>query len=336
MSEGQSKQVTIVGAAAYIAGPLIRLLKEHGYKTVALVRPSSDPSSLAGLTDTLLRGELGDFQFVEKASRGSVAIIDLVNQLNPPCQTLAAQLENDVPPLEACLYAGLKHGALVVYTSGNFSLPTRGRSGKLDASLIPQPAPELQQAGFLSHWPTFGHIGEMDGVMILAETKHRCEHLVHSFGQLHPRSRACTLIPAATYGPGLSGRVSFWDSVPAWYLAGYFKDFMTGFIHIEDLCRCYLAVIERGRSGGRYLAAGQPMRVSDFVRLYAAAAGVPIDRFPPPGVFANPQDLSYDDSATQSELAIKWERDLQGALAEHMEYLRQYGKLTLSAPGLAG
>ena len=332
MPEGQSKQVTVVGAASYIGGPLLRCLKMHGYRTVALVRPSSDTSPLGGLTDALLRGDLSDFQFVEQASRGAVAIINLVNQLNPPCPTLAAQLENDVPVLEACLHAGLKHGARVVYTSGNFSLPTRGRSGRIDAALLAQPAPELQPAGFLPHWPTFGHIEEMAGVMLLAESKHRCEHLVHTFCQLHPRSRACTLIPAATYGPGLGGRVSFWDSVPAWYLAGHFQDFMTGFIHIEDLCRCYLAVIEHGRSGARNLAAGQPLRVSDFVRLYAAAAGVPSDKFPAPSVFANLGHLSYDDSATRSELGLSWKRDLQGSLAEHMEYLRQHGKLTLCAP----
>lgn len=334
MSEGHPKQVTVVGAAAYIGGPLLRLLKKQGYKTVALVRPSSDTSSLTGLPEVLLRGDLGDFQFVEEATRGSLAIIDLVNQLNPPCQTFEAQLENDVPPAEACLYAGLKHGVRVVYTSGNFALPTRGRSGKIDETLFPQPAPEPNQGGFLPHWPTFSHIDEMDGVLLLAEAKHRCEHLVHNFCQLHPRSRACTLIPAATYGPGLSGRVSFWDSVPSWYLAGYFKDFMTGFIHVEDLCRCYLAVIERGRSGGRYLAAGQPMRVSDFVRMYAAAAGVPIDKFPQRSVFANHQHLSYDDSATRRELGIEWERNLQESLPEHINYLRQYSKLTLSAPEL--
>lgn len=336
MSEGKQKQVAVVGAAAFVGGPLLRALKEQGYKTVALVRPTTDTSSLSGLPDALMRGDLGDFQFVEEATRGSFAIIDLVNQLNPPCKTFEEQLENDVPVLEACLHAGLEHGARVVYTSGNFSLPTRGRSGKIDETLFPQPAPDGNQGGFLSHWPTFSHIDEMDGVLILAETKHRCEHLVHDFVQLHPRSRACTLIPAATYGPGLGGRVSFWDSVPTWYLAGYFKDFMTGFIHVEDLCRCYLAVIERGRSGGRYLAAGQPMRVSDFVEMYAAAAGIPIDGGSQHRVFANPQHLVYDDSATRRELGIEWKRDLQESLAEHMDYLRQHGKLSLSAPEASG
>jgi dihydroflavonol-4-reductase len=332
MSFDQPKQVALVGAAAYIGGPLLRMLKKSGSKTVALVRPTTDTSSLSDLPDVLLRGDLSDFHFVEEATRGCTAIIDLVNQLNPPCSTFEAQLENDVLPAEACLFAGLKHGARVVYTSGNFALPTGGRSGKIDETLLPPPAPELSQGGFLAHWPTFSHIDEMADVMILAEMKHRCEHLVHSFCQLHPRSHACTVIPAATYGPGLGGRVSFWDRVPSWYFAGYFKDFMTAFIHVEDLCRCFLAVIERGRSGGRYLAAGQPMRVSDYVRQYAAAAGVPIDKIPERGTFANHQHLTYDDSATRRALGIEWERTLQESLPEHMDYLRRYGKLSLSVP----
>ena len=318
MSEDQQKQVAVVGAAAYVGGPLLRLLKKQGYETVALVRDTSDTSSLTGVADRIVRGDLSDFRFVEEATKGCCAILDLVNQLNPPCKTLEEQLENDVPPLEACLHAGLKHGARVVYTSGNFSMPTLGRSGAIDETLVSS--------------PTFGHIDEMAGVMVLAETKHRCEHFVHQFVQVHPRSQACSLIPAATYGPGLGGRVSFWDSVPAWYLAGYFKDFMTGFIHVEDLARCYLAVVERGRGGGRYLAAGQPLKVSEFVAMYAAAAGIPLDGAAERGVFANAQQLVYDDSATRRELGIEWERDLRESLTEHMAYLRQHGKLTLTAP----
>ena len=330
MSEGTQKQVAVVGAASYVGGPLLRLLKARGYKAVALVRSTTDVSSLSGMADVLKRGDLADFQFVEEATRGSSAIIDLVNQLNPPCKTLEEQLENDVPPLEACLHAGLEHDARVIYTSGNFSLPTRGRRGKIDESLAPKPTPDVAQGSYAARWPTFNHIDEMDGVMTLAEAKHRCEHLVHDFVQLHPRSRACSLIPAATYGPGLGGRVSFWDSVPSWYFAGYFKDFMTGFIHVEDLCRCYLAACETGRGGGRYLAAGQPMRVSDYVKLYAAAAGAPVDGAVARHVFANAQALVYDDSATRRELGIEWERRVEDSLADHMRYLREHGKLSLS------
>jgi dihydroflavonol-4-reductase len=329
MSDGQKQHVAVVGAAAFIGGPLLRRLRQQGYRTVALVRPTTDASSLDGVADELRRGDLSDFGFVEEATRGCLAIVDLVNQLNPPCASLAEQLENDVPVAEACLHAGLEHAARVIYTSGNFALPTRGRAGAIDEALVPAPAPADSPDGFLSRWPTFAHIDEMAGVMILAETKHRCEHLVHQFIQMHPGSLACTVIPAATYGPGLAGRVSFWDSVPAWYLAGYFKDFMTGFIHVEDLCRCFIAAIEHGRSGGRYLAAGQPMRVSEYVEMYAAAAGVAVPPAAQRDVFANAQRIFYDDSATRRALGIEWERDLQASLAEHMEYLRSHGKLNL-------
>lgn len=326
MSDASKKQVTVVGAGAYIGGPLLRLLKRRGYRTVALVRDSTDTSTLAPFADVVERGNLADFARVEQASRGSLAIVDLVNQLNPPCSTLEEQLENDIPPLEACLHAGLRHGAQVVYTSGNFSLPTLGRSGALNESLAAKPAPH---AGFAPRWSTFAHIEEMQAVMILAETKHRAEHLLNDFVQTHPKSRACTLIPAATYGPGLHGRVSFWDSVPGWYLAGHFQDFITGFIHVEDLCACFLAVIERGVPGGRYLAAGQPLRVSEFVTMYARAAGVAIDAATTRSVFANAQGLVYDDSATRRELDIEWQRSLAESLPEHIAYLRRHAKLTL-------
>jgi nucleoside-diphosphate-sugar epimerase len=331
MMDAREKQVAVVGAAAYVGGPLLRRLKQGGYRTIALVRPRTDVSSIEGVADKVLRGDLGDFRLVEEATRGSSAIIDLVNQLNPPCKTFEEQLENDVPPLSACLYAGLAHDALVVYTSGNFSLPTRGRSGKIDATLVPKPAPSENEPGFLSRWPTFGHIDEMAGVMILAEMKHRGEHHVNDFVQLHPKARACTVIPAATYGPGLGGRVSFWDAAPSWYLAGHFQDFMTGFIHVEDLCDCYVTVLERGRSGGRYLAAGQPLKVSEFVEMYVTAAGVRFEPNPAHSVFRNDQGLVYDDSATRRELGIEWRRDLKASLPELMAYLREHGKL--SVPG---
>ena len=71
------------------------------------------------------------------------------------------------------------------------------------------------------------------------------------------------------------------------------------------------------------------MRVSDFVGMYAAAAGIPVDSGSPRHVFANSQQLVYDDSATRSELGIEWKRDLQESLVEHMSYLRQHGKLPL-------
>jgi hypothetical protein len=75
------------------------------------------------------------------------------------------------------------------------------------------------------------------------------------------------------------------------------------------------------------------MRVSDYVRQYAAAAGLPRDRLPERDTFANHQQLLYDDSATRRELGIAWARTLEESLPEHMDYLRRYGQLSLAVPG---
>jgi hypothetical protein len=77
--------------------------------------------------DVLARGPLGDVHFMESATKGCCAIIDLVCQMTPPCEGISAQLANDVAVLDAVLFAGLASGARVIFASGNFSLPTRGR-----------------------------------------------------------------------------------------------------------------------------------------------------------------------------------------------------------------
>jgi hypothetical protein len=167
--------------------------------------------------------------------------------------------------------------------------------------------------------------------------------------QVHPRSKACVIIPCATYGLGQAGRTSFWDKAVGWYLAGQWQDFPTNWIHIEDLarwgqqmarcgvqcicllgteahsimlhsctcctvygcaassqkelawpqqaappatscctelhapltappaatcsCRVFVALVQKGRPGGRYLAAGEPMLVSHFFEMYCRLAG---------------------------------------------------------------
>src|SRR5262245_60690472 len=62
MVESKQKQIAVVGAAAYVGGPLLRLLKAEGYRVVALVRESTDASSLGDLPDVVVRGDLSDFR----------------------------------------------------------------------------------------------------------------------------------------------------------------------------------------------------------------------------------------------------------------------------------
>lgn len=47
-------------------------------------------------------------------------------------------------------------------------------------------------------------------------------------------------------------------------------------MHIEDVCRVYQAVIERGEAGERYPLYGESITVRDFVARYAMVCGVPM------------------------------------------------------------
>jgi hypothetical protein len=94
---------------------------------VGVVRLSSKKMDGAQLADLVVQGDVGDVAFLTACTRGCCAIIDLVCQMVPHCDSIAGQLSNDVAVLDACLLAGLANGARVVFASGNFSLPTKDR-----------------------------------------------------------------------------------------------------------------------------------------------------------------------------------------------------------------
>ena len=98
---------------------------QAGYATVGLVRPGPSPAPVDAAD--WVRGDLSDHAFVKEATEGCCSIIDLACQLVPPCDSIEQQLANDGGVLDACLFAGLAHGAQVIFTSGNFSIPTKNR-----------------------------------------------------------------------------------------------------------------------------------------------------------------------------------------------------------------
>lgn len=323
-----TKKVAFLGAGGYMGGPVMRAFKSAGYKTIALVRSSTSTDGISSIADEIFAGDLGDVAFVEASTKGCVAIINFINALMPPKDTMKEQLDNDVPPIQAGLLSALKHDAVFVHTSGNFAIPTKGRIGaRIANELVAKP--DLD-GGFVEHWDTFGHEGGMAAVSMLAEAKHRQEWLVQDFLQEHPRSKACVVIPAGVYGPGVGGRFSFWDLAAGLYLQGNFGDFMHSFIHVEDTAKVYLKIVESGKPGGRYPMYGENMSVRDFVVKYAAAAGVPfVDG---PKISSEEAARVYDDSFTRSAFGISFDRKLDSSFAETIEYLKQHGVMHVKPP----
>lgn len=323
MTGAEHKRVAIIGVSSYVAGPLARLLSSKGYHVIGVARPSSDTHHIEIFLKEIVRGDLNDLAFVQQCTIGCVAIINMVGQVNPSPASSTDSLLSDQPPLDACLYAATKNNAFLIHTSGNFGLPTVGKQGAITSELDPAP---VLNFGYQAHWSTYGLVGvdPNDVRCIIGESKFRQDHYLQMYLQAHPTAKACTLVLSATYGPGVGGKVSFWDHAFKWYQAGQFSDMKTGFIHVEDVARAYLALIDKGVSGGRYLVAGEGMLVSSFFAAYAKAAGVSLPegchKIADPGYF-------FCDASTKDQLCIQWERSVETSLPDLVIYLSNCGFL---------
>jgi nucleoside-diphosphate-sugar epimerase len=365
--DGNKKAVAILGAGGYLAGPIARHLKDAGgYHVIGFVRPSTDASALTSeIADVVCKGDLRDPNFLvssiqEHTSSSTddgqeryypcVAIINFINQLMPPCDTVLKQLDNDLPPLMAGLEAALKLNCVFVHTSGNFAIPTAGNMGGTFTTELPaKPALVLDPSAAsvktveeLEHWDTFAHDGGLTAVATLAEAKHREDWAVADFVAAHgDKVKACVLIPAGVYGPGIGSKISFWDYAAAQFLDNTFADFAHAFLHIEDAAQVYLTLVNNMSStpsnmfpGGeckRFAAYGESMTVRDFVAKYSAACGVPMlaDN---EGAKCSEEERKrvYDDSASREVLGVAYVHTLRvdsdkrtsSSLKEAVENLR--------------
>ena len=142
---------------------------------------------------------------------------------------------------------------------------------------------------------------------------------------------ARVIIPAGIYGPGLGKKFSFWDLAAHLYLEGQFGDFLHAFVHIEDVCKVYLAVLEHGKASGRYPVYGESITVRSFVEKYAKTCGVEMKKDGP--VCSKKESNSvYDDSETRSQFGIEYEHTLDKSLGEAVASLKERGLLMVKPP----
>lgn len=308
-----------MGAGSYVAGRIAQNLKEkEGYKIIALVRPTTDVEAISKIADAVERGDLSDPSFVTEATKGCSAIINFINQLMPPCDTILEQLENDLKPIVAGLEAALANQAKFIHTSGNFSIPTKGAGNVITNELPAKPA---GSTGKEEHWDTFEHEGGVAAVATLAEAKHREDWAVQDFVDANPESMACVIIPAGVFGPSIGKKITFWD----WAAA-----FPQAFIHIDDIYKIYLAVLRDGEPGGRYAAYGESMTVRSFVARYAKACGVPMIE-DGPKCSDDEAARVYVDEETRKIFGITYSHNLDSSIDDAVSNLRQRNLLVVGA-----
>jgi nucleoside-diphosphate-sugar epimerase len=308
------KNLLILGATGYVGGSLCQKLSQtEDFKVLALVRPSSNIEAIQPFCQEIIRSKAAQFSAEDVESvirKHDVKTIINVSWNMPPESTKEAQFEKDRIALEAALHSAsaVSPDIHVITTSGNFSLTTADGGRITEAP----PSKGFAQPKYLAC------IEFLVGANLMKDAL--TEEYISKGGNVS------IVYPASVYGPSPT-RGGFWDFAiqqfitgkPYWGYEPFPPDFMTAWIHVDDLADCYIAVARRGEKGGHYLAAPENLSISQMATLFAEAAGV---KFQPP-IFENKDNVVFDDSHTRKELQLEWKYKAADEVKTWVEQIKE-------------
>ncbi|MBD2388170.1 NAD-dependent epimerase/dehydratase family protein [Cylindrospermum sp. FACHB-282] len=314
-SENNSVQnILIIGATGYIGGALCRKLSQtQDFAVFALVRPSSNIEAIKPFCQKIIRSQGAQFSRndVEEIIRqhNIKKIVNLAWNM-PPESTQEAQFEKDRIALEAALEAAeaVSPDIHVIATSGNFSLITAD-----GGHITETPPPKGHTKHKCVEW-----------VELIVNVNLLKDGLVEEY--ISKGGNAAIVYPGSVYGvsPTIG---SFWDFAIQQFITGkvyqgyqpFPPDFMTGWIHVDDLADCYIAAARKGLKGGHFLATGENLSISQMSALFAKAAGVD---FQAP-IFQNQDNVVFDDSYTRQLLQLEWKYKVADEVNNWVERIKE-------------
>ncbi|MBW4596699.1 MAG: NAD-dependent epimerase/dehydratase family protein [Brasilonema angustatum HA4187-MV1] len=310
------KNILLLGATGYIGGVLCRRFSQtQDFSVLALVRPSSNTEAIKPFCKDIIRSK--EVVFSAEDVEAAICKYDVKTIINvawskPLESTKQAQFQKDRIALEAALHgaSALSPDIHVITTSGNFSLTT-AEGGRITETPPPK--------GFAK--PKYLEWGEsLSAVNLMKDAL--TEEYISQVGN------ASIVYPSSVYGssPTCGG---FWDFAiqqfitgkPYWGYEPFPPDFMTAWVHVEDLAQCYIATARRGEKGGHYLAAPENLSISQMATLFAEAAEV---KFQAP-VFENKDNVVFDDSYTREVLQLEWKHKVADEVKAWVERIKELG-----------
>ncbi|WP_138504922.1 NAD-dependent epimerase/dehydratase family protein [Nostoc sp. PA-18-2419] len=310
------KNILILGATGYIGGALCRKCSQtEDLAVFALVRPSSDVEAIKPLCKEIIRSQEADFSSNDVAQairkHGITTVINVAWHM-PPESTKEAQFAKDRISLEAALHGAkaVSPDIHVITTSGNFSLITAD-GGRITETPPPKGYTPPEYLAFID---------------LLISVNVLKDGLVEEY--ISNGGNASIVYPASVYGSAPT-RGSFWDFAIQQFITGkphqgyqpFPPDFMTAWVHVDDLADCYVAAARKGTKGGRYLAAPENLSISQISTLFAEAAGV---EFVAP-VFENKDKVIFDDSHTKEVLQLQWKYKVADEVKGWVERIKELG-----------
>lgn len=230
----------VTGGNGFIGSVLVRRLAGAGHSVRCLLRPTSDTSRIANVPFETARGDVRDLASVRAAMAGCDCTIHLAApggwEMDDP-DVLSAVIEGGTRNVLAAAEGRREHR--VVFVSSTAAVNASSTPVEFDES-----------SPFTID----------DPILAYAHAKHRAERAT---AEAVARGVDAVIVnPAEVYGPGdtalgtAQNLVDFATSTPVLVCDGG-----TSIVHVEDVVTGILAALERGRTGERYILAGENVSV---------------------------------------------------------------------------
>ena len=326
-------RVLMTGATGFVGAHVAQVVIDQGHDVCALVRPTSNLDTLAGLPVTPILGSLTDPPSLERAVRGIDLLFHVAADYRLWVPDPPTMHDVNVGGTQRLLEAAWKAGvARIVYTSSAVTVAcAAGRLGT-EADFQPLDAcrSTYQRTKVLAEQAVWRLIREGAPITIVNPST--------PIGSLDRR-------------PTPTGRliVDFLNGrLPA------FLDAIFNFVHVGDVAKGHWLAADKGRVGERYILGHRNMSLGEFLETLAAVSGQPAPRMKIPyavaymaGVFGElsgrltgneprasldgvrmaGHPMQYDSRKAVTELGLP-RTPLEVALQESVQWFRHHGYVT--------
>ena len=262
-------KVLVTGASGFIGSALCRALLGDGHQVRAFYRPrpgNDIPFLLQGLDIEPSLGDITGEAAVQKAVRGMDAVFHTaakMGSLGNPEIAYAVTVGGTRDVLQACAQAGVRR---VVHTSSVAALGVPGWGGK------PQPIPvdEHHTWNYPASWWHYGHMKYLADLEVQKAVAGGLDVVIVN--------------PSVVMGAGDIHRIN--GDVIFKIASGRFRISLPGglnMIHIQDAVQGHRAALALGKTGERYILAGENLTYLGFHQEVASLLGVVPPRRVVPG-----------------------------------------------------
>jgi len=244
----------ITGASGFVGSAVLRRLIEEGHTVVALVRPSSDRSNLAGLAVETVAGDLTDRDSFAAALVGCDYLFHVAADYRLWVPKPNEMYETNVTGTRNLMLAAAQAGVeRIVYTSSVATLGLNSDGAPADEST------PVTLADMIGHYKRSKFLAEAE-VKRLVEEQNLPVVIVNPSTPVGPRD----------IRPTPSGRViidAASGRIPAYVDTGL------NLVNVDDVAVGHLLALNHGTIGNRYILGAQNMTLKDFLTEVAIMAG---------------------------------------------------------------